>query len=424
MDILKKTQKNPTPREFKELWNNGTFVFDTNVLLDIYRLPDASSKDLLTILHHKEVRDKIWVPFQAYLEYTYNRLTVIADQKEKFNEVNDIISKTINEINEVKNKHQEKINKLQIKKRHSVLDYDKVLLSELFKKFTDSCSELRNNIEKQYKRQPDVNNKDLLVSKINKLINGKVGECFDQKKLDEIYKEGEKRYALKRPPGFMDDDPKDEDKIKVHIYKDLELKTKFGDLILWEQIIKEINDKELQYVVFVLNDLKEDWWKIVKNKRIGLRYELLNEIYHKAPSLKLIYAYNTSTFMENAKNMFSINIKDSSIEDAKEVVENRIQRIEYENLTKLRSNAYTLKHTRHLVTFITEEVNLKNIKRILSITPHESFNYYIENNDVYHVRVIFYNLRGALSFKTYIAKQKVSIADWRLRRIYLSPNSS
>ncbi|MBB1247699.1 PIN-like domain-containing protein [Rhizobium sp. G21] len=66
----------PTDEEYKVLWNNGIFVLDASVLLELYRLPDESRNQILSTL--EQIADRIFVPYQAALEFQRNRITVIA----------------------------------------------------------------------------------------------------------------------------------------------------------------------------------------------------------------------------------------------------------------------------------------------------------------------------------------------------------
>jgi len=72
----------PSDEDLKELWSKSLFVLDANVLLNLYRYPEKARADLLTVI--RKIKDRVWVPYQAALEYQVNRLTVIAEQKEKF----------------------------------------------------------------------------------------------------------------------------------------------------------------------------------------------------------------------------------------------------------------------------------------------------------------------------------------------------
>ncbi len=79
----------PTEQEFAELWEKCLFLLDSNVLLDLHRFPKRVVDDFYTVF--VRLSDRLWIPHQVALEYQENRLRVIADQKEKFNEVRRIL---------------------------------------------------------------------------------------------------------------------------------------------------------------------------------------------------------------------------------------------------------------------------------------------------------------------------------------------
>lgn len=101
--------------EFAELWKNCIFVLDTNILLNLYRFPSEARDDLIRALDR--VRDRLWIPHQVALEYQENRLTVIAEQIKKFNDVKSLIQ------NIQKNLENE-LNNLQLRKRHAYINPD------------------------------------------------------------------------------------------------------------------------------------------------------------------------------------------------------------------------------------------------------------------------------------------------------------
>ncbi len=67
--------------DFKSLWKTAVFVFDANVLLNLYRYQSPTRDDLLKVL--EKLGDRIWIPYHVGLEFERNRLIVIADQKKK-----------------------------------------------------------------------------------------------------------------------------------------------------------------------------------------------------------------------------------------------------------------------------------------------------------------------------------------------------
>ena len=61
----------------KSIWGDAILVFDTNVLLNLYRYSENSKNDLLKALEY--YKDRLWIPFQIGWEYHNNRLSVIID---------------------------------------------------------------------------------------------------------------------------------------------------------------------------------------------------------------------------------------------------------------------------------------------------------------------------------------------------------
>ena len=64
------------PRE--KFFRVGLIVLDANVLLDLYRItPDARDQVLETL---RSVVERLWVPYQAALEFSRNRKEVVKDR--------------------------------------------------------------------------------------------------------------------------------------------------------------------------------------------------------------------------------------------------------------------------------------------------------------------------------------------------------
>lgn len=99
-----------------------------------------------------------------------------------------------------------------------------------------------------------------------------------KKELEKIYKEGNIRYSEKIPPGFKDNHKSDN--------------KKFGDLILWFQIInKAIETKKP--IIFITNDAKEDWWLEKNGQKIMPLPQLKKEMIEKAGVDFHIYSLNS-----------------------------------------------------------------------------------------------------------------------------------
>lgn len=68
-----------TDDELKKLWDECIFIFDANVLLNLYRYSQKTSQKLLDVLYNEKIKERIWIPHQFAFEYQKNRLEVIAE---------------------------------------------------------------------------------------------------------------------------------------------------------------------------------------------------------------------------------------------------------------------------------------------------------------------------------------------------------
>ena len=60
-----------TSSEVDKLWKYGLIVFDTNVLLSLYRRPIDVRNDILNVI--KGLKERIWLPQQVGFEYHEDR---------------------------------------------------------------------------------------------------------------------------------------------------------------------------------------------------------------------------------------------------------------------------------------------------------------------------------------------------------------
>lgn len=316
LEVLLRVHRDPDDIDFNSIWENGLFVFDSNVLLDLYRLPESATNDLIGVLRDDQLRQRIWIGFQVIVEFLNNRHEAISDQKNKFNTVRSLLEEASNKYDEVFEKLADELGKLKLKQRHSLIDPDKFITpaniaegKSLIEAFSSELSVLES-------KQSDVNDRDQIKDVVLEIFADKVGEGFNRKELEEIYKAGEKRYENNIPPGY-----KDKSKQGSYTVEDKELIRKYGDLILWKEIVRKAKADAISCVVLVTGDIKEDWWFEKRGKKLGPRKELLNEIYTEAPCVQTFYMYDTASFLKHAKSRLKANVKDSSITQAKNLIE-------------------------------------------------------------------------------------------------------
>lgn len=290
----------PTEGEIKKAWKKGLFSFDANVLLSLYRYTEPSRKDLLSILTSMESR--IWLPHQVVYEYFENRVSVIKEQTSKYQHLIAQIRKDLtwltNELNSLKNK------------RHSTLPTEQIK-----KKAIKAYTSVIKEIEVAAKTHPDLLSFDAINDELDSLFAGKIGKAYNEKRYAEIFKEGRERYSKEIPPGY-----KDKDKEK----KGLPENKIYGDLIVWRQILDKAK-AENSTVVFVTNDLKEDWWDAYK----GPRVELLREFYEFTG--QKIYILNIDNFLERA-NKLEKSVKDKTIKEVADIMSDETIQVSFSNL--------------------------------------------------------------------------------------------
>lgn len=286
----------PTDEQFNELWQRCIFVLDANVLLNFYRYSPKTGEELLKIL--RRVSDRLWLPHQVALEYQDNRLDEIAQQEEIYGRVTSLLDKA-----------QEELNVL-LRRGHLSIDVD-----ALMNRLRSTFAEVKNELSERKEQHPKLFSEDYIRDALTTIFEAKVGKDYTQERLNEIYKLGEKRYVQEMPPGY-----KDSSKKGVKRYGALTIDEKYGDLILWHQIIDQAKSTN-QAVIFITDDTKEDWWWVSRGRIIGPRPELVQEIRNEANVL--FYMYTPDRFIEYARDYLGVQVTQEVVDEVRDVAESR-----------------------------------------------------------------------------------------------------
>jgi len=314
MESLFKGYYQPTPEQFKELWEEGTFVFDTNVLLNLYRYKIESRDEVLNII--QQIEDRVWIPYQVGLEFHRNRLTVLGEQNSSLSTIKNSIRDSISSI-------EKKCKDLDLDKRHSEIKTSTFI--ERFRELSDSVINELDEI-KAKKLTNDID-EDVVLTELTKLFNVSKGSLGsppkDQKVLESIYKDGEFRAKNKIPPSFEDilEAQKKKSDEEYYAFEGLNYKKGYGDLIVWKQIIEFARENQKKNIIFVTDDTKEDWMRIINShgkKTIGARPELVSEIFKEA-GVENFYIYHTRSFLDYSKEYLETDIQDETIKDIQSI---------------------------------------------------------------------------------------------------------
>ncbi|MEI2442326.1 PIN-like domain-containing protein [Priestia megaterium] len=348
-----------TKEEYDEIWGDGIFVLDANVLLNLYRYTEDTRKELLEILYN--ISDRLWIPHQIGLEYHSNRVSVILEQIVAFDQITASLSKSSQTVISGLSKDFKKF-----KKRHPSIKIDSI---------TEKIDNYFNNLIKETKQQkeahPNLLEHDNILEIITDLFKDKIGDSYDQNQLNEIFREGEERYKNQRPPGYEDSNAK---KGSVRYYNDLIIKNEYGDLIVWKQIIEKAKN-EKKPIVFITDDVKSDWWETVSGRTLGPKDELVNEF--KFETNQNLVMYNTERFMRYASESLKSKLSPEAIEEVEKL--NKADRDDHfqefqewmENIEKIDKKmmpknelAYNLLAKNH--SYFFKDHYMENLKEIIT----------------------------------------------------------
>lgn len=271
---------NLSQTEIDDLWSNGIFVVDANVLLDFYRFPKVTSDTLLEVLKKIKSNNQLWIPYQVGLEFHKHRNEIIEIESKEYHRLSTYFSNKL--LAEVESVFSENCNiRPFINKEKYLSDIKRI------------GSKISKSIKRLEKKHPDYKKNDTILDSLTELFDDScVGKEYPGTKLVEIYKEGNERYSKNIPPGFMD--------------KDKPEPQKYGDLILWFQIIDKSKESK-KPIVFITRDTKKDWWFFNNSgEKKGALRELVKEMRDRAGTKFLLY--EISHFLDLASQEFSIKI--------------------------------------------------------------------------------------------------------------------
>jgi hypothetical protein len=286
----------PTSDDFDKLWNDALFSFDANVLLHLYGYSERTRDEVLELL--KQFRDKIWLSYQAADEYQRNRADEIHTSAKKYEELQATVTKVTKALTE--------------HKQHPFIADDLLL------RFSKVIEEVQNALEDGFAQLKAFRQTDPIRDKLDSIFDGRVGDALPPNELEEIFRQGAKRYGRKVPPGYEDDKKPEPDK--------------FGDLIIWNELMRFAKEKK-RAIIFVTDDAKKDWWLHDDVGKLGPRPELLHEF--RGTTGQNCYLYSFDKFVELAKH-YHKKISEAAVKEVKDVATERREAFnKAEYLTKL-----------------------------------------------------------------------------------------
>lgn len=259
--------------EYKALLESAYVVFDTNVLLNVYRYSESASKEILDAF--EGIKDRLFLPYRIVEEYHENLFTV-------FEEIQHNYQKLLKEL-------ENAISQLKHKGKHPVIQ--EVLIGE----HSESIDKVYKDIECKIADAGNLFKNNDKKERIATIFEGKIGENYNLEKLYELKGKAEIRFANKIPLGYND--------AKKNVDK------RYGDFIIWMQMIEFAQNK--CNLIFVTEDKKDDWFLVRKGITIRPRPELIKEFFDETKKRILIMNFESYSHLLNEFKATTISeIKD------------------------------------------------------------------------------------------------------------------
>lgn len=320
--------------EINSIWEKGIIVFDANVLLNLYRYSDSTRQAMLDLI--SKFSNQIFLPHQSALEYNRNRYEVIVEQEKAYKEFNDKIKQI----------------KLDLQSNNKP-----PFLSEIIGKSLDEVFEKVNvEIEANIRKYCEFLRKDPIYENIEKVFYERVTKSFTKEELEEIFKNGEERFKNKIPPGYEDEKDKKDDK-------------KYGDLVLWMQIIAlaRVQKKD---ILLITDERKSDWWwKIKDGRNMGPRQELIQEI--KDNANVNFHMYSSEKFLEYGQTYLAEQINKEAVDEIIAMKHLEMKEVKKNFFSKNEYNKDILKND---ITLLTKKLN--NLDYIIYNLQNDLDNYH------------------------------------------------
>lgn len=261
------------------IWNNGIIILDASVLLELYRYSNKSRESFLSILAHKKITHRLWLPYHAAEDFLKSRLAVIMDQTSQLKNIEEVLNKTSSEL----------ITK--IKKTINREENPIITKNELMSLIKSSFKEINQNITDRSGRHPDLQKNDHILKTLEELFAERTGEKPKDNILNQYKAEVDEKIKFGISfPGLCDRDKKGE--------------SKYNDYYIWKEIIDK-SKLENKSVIFVTNDVKTDWWLKIAERTIGIHYENRKQFIEESGNE--IVLYTAKHFVESADSFLNMS---------------------------------------------------------------------------------------------------------------------
>jgi predicted nucleic acid-binding protein len=279
----------PSDVEFQALWADALFVFDANVLLNLYRYSPGSSDELLKLIEQLAAQSRVWVPYRVAHEYQRNRIGVILEQRMVYDDV-------VGRLQKMKTSTQGELSRFARSEHLGIEEH----IDAIGKAFDDAVTGLQS---KQAKLADTVT-RDGVLDRLTDALSDAVGSRPTDEDFAKSLEVAKSRHDKRQAPGCGGDDDKPEP-------------DRYGDTLIWLEILAKAKEAR-RPIIFVTDDGKDDWWTRVKGKTVGPLPALVREIHEV--SKQSFFMYDVHAFLTHANARLDMAIPPEAIEGTREAL--------------------------------------------------------------------------------------------------------
>lgn len=292
----------PSETELGTLLRTATIALDANVLLDLYRVSTTQRDQILDLLAQENVRPRVWVPYQAALEYQRNRLKVAREHEGHYRAV------------------QKAIDELSKDLRTAILGLrDKAVRTQLNAKVDEALGPVVEQLTTEVAAlgsanvipADGMNSIDPIRDRIDAVLanDDQVGPKPTDETINERKSQVDGRYSADIPPGYADKAKPDSS----------------GDLLIWFEVLERAEKRPDESLILITGDTKPDWYLTHSGKTLGPRTELVAE-YRTHAGAGTYHQMTLDSFLHHANTHLGGTVEASTIATVELLAEARVTR--------------------------------------------------------------------------------------------------
>lgn len=249
---------------------DATIVLDSSVLLDLIKLNQAAL--FIKLLRSGDMADRLWIPYDVAWLYHHEMNSMILGQIER-------IKSSLSLLTQCKKTYEDASNYPFLKK-------------DTFDKFISLVKDIELESRVQITNLTTSLYIDFNKVIFDNLFKNKIGNSYAESEMLKLYADGEKRFAERMPPGYI-----------RRTNQIVNSRVSYHDYIIWEQMQKYAKN-ENKNVLFVTNNVSEDWFYLVNSEVVSPHQSLINEF--KTNTNKNFYCISAYDFVNRISKTYSI----------------------------------------------------------------------------------------------------------------------